>query len=167
MCECICVAEYFSQLEIAYAILYVERFTKPLWSLFDPRALFVFTSYAFNVWGKMVERQVCSWNELNEVHFKPAKLTFTGVLHVVQKPIHATVVATWMMSGARRTLTYISTHSLSCVDSVVVHVRVCRPHTHLTRYLVDPASSHMLVSKIKPCMSKYKPSYTVKLRMAH
>ncbi len=33
-------------------------------------------------------------------------------------------------------------------------------------YLVDPASSHMLVSKIKPCMSKYK-YYTVKLRMAH
>ena len=23
-------------------------------------------------------------------------------------------------------------------------------------YLVDPASNHMLVSKIKPCMSKYK-----------
>lgn len=23
-------------------------------------------------------------------------------------------------------------------------------------YLVDPASSHMLVSKIKPCMSKFK-----------
>jgi hypothetical protein len=34
-------------------------------------------------------------------------------------------------------------------------------------YLVDPASSHMLVSKIKPCMSKYKQFYTVKLRMAH
>ena len=32
--------------------------------------------------------------------------------------------------------------------------------------LVDSASSHTLVSKIKPCMSKYK-SYTVKLRMAH
>ena len=27
------------------------------------------------------------------------------------------------------------------------------------RNLVDPASSHMLVSKIKPCMSKYKPLY--------
>ena len=26
----------------------------------------------------------------------------------------------------------------------------------LLGYLVDPASSHMLVSKIKPCMSKYK-----------
>ena len=34
-------------------------------------------------------------------------------------------------------------------------------------YLVDPASSHMLVSKIKPCMSKYKRDYTVRLRMAH
>ena len=26
-------------------------------------------------------------------------------------------------------------------------------------YLVDPASSHMLVSKIKPCVSKYKLLY--------
>ena len=32
--------------------------------------------------------------------------------------------------------------------------------------LVDPASSHTLVSKIKPCMSKYK-SFTLKLRTAH
>ena len=35
-----------------------------------------------------------------------------------------------------------------------------------SRYLVDPASSHMLVSKIKPCMCKHKP-YMVKPRMAH
>ena len=34
-------------------------------------------------------------------------------------------------------------------------------------YLVDPASSHMLVSKIKPCMSKYNHDCTGKLRMAH
>ena len=33
-------------------------------------------------------------------------------------------------------------------------------------YLVDPASSYMLVSKIKPCMSKYKLS-EAKLQMAH
>src|SRR3954468_18532009 len=33
-------------------------------------------------------------------------------------------------------------------------------------YLVDPASSHMLVSKIKPCMCKYEQIQTVKLRMA-
>jgi hypothetical protein len=32
--------------------------------------------------------------------------------------------------------------------------------------LVDSASSHTLVSKIKPCTSKYK-YFTVKLRMAH
>ena len=29
----------------------------------------------------------------------------------------------------------------------------------IVSYLVDPASSHMLVSKIKPCMSKYKLLY--------
>ena len=33
--------------------------------------------------------------------------------------------------------------------------------------LVDPASNHMLVSKTKPCMSKYKHLYTAKLRTAH
>ena len=43
--------------------------------------------------------------------------------------------------------------------------------TILVRYvkdsnLVDSASSHTLVSKIKPCMSKYK-SLTLKLRTAH
>ena len=30
--------------------------------------------------------------------------------------------------------------------------------TFVASYLVDPASSHMLVSKIKPCMSKYIPA---------
>ena len=46
---------------------------------------------------------------------------------------------------------------------------LCRLDRHVlpSSYLVDPASSHMLVSKIKPCMSKYKPICTVKLRMAH
>src|SRR4029450_47087 len=34
-------------------------------------------------------------------------------------------------------------------------------------YLVDPASSHLLVSKIKPCMCKDELIQTVKLRMAH
>lgn len=44
---------------------------------------------------------------------------------------------------------------------------VCSWFHELDSYLVDPASSHMLVSKIKPCMSKYKQIHTVKLRMAH
>ena len=41
------------------------------------------------------------------------------------------------------------------------------PTLERNSYLVDPASSHMLVSKIKPCMCKYKLFCTVKLRMAH
>ena len=32
----------------------------------------------------------------------------------------------------------------------------CYLFSFYNSYLVDPASSHMLVSKIKPCMSKYK-----------
>ena len=33
----------------------------------------------------------------------------------------------------------------------------CLLHLHgVVSYLVDPASSHMLVSKTKPCMCKYK-----------
>ena len=34
-----------------------------------------------------------------------------------------------------------------------------RASVNFVRYLVDPASSHMLVPKIKPCMSKYKSLY--------
>jgi len=34
-------------------------------------------------------------------------------------------------------------------------------------YLVDLASSHILVSNIKPCISKYELIQTVKLQMAH
>ena len=34
-----------------------------------------------------------------------------------------------------------------------------RPAAVEDSYLVDSASSHMLVSKIKPCMSKYKQLY--------
>ncbi len=53
--------------------------------------------------------------------------------------------------------------------SLVWLLSVCVKSIHLVHdsYLVDPASSHMLVSKIKPCMSKYKQLCTVKLRMAH
>ena len=38
--------------------------------------------------------------------------------------------------------------------------------TNNDSYLVDPASSHMLVLKIKPCMSKYE-HHTARLRTAH
>ena len=45
------------------------------------------------------------------------------------------------------------------------HLTVVRPKRFVSwkavedSYLVDSASSHMLVSKIKPCMSKYKQLY--------
>ena len=40
--------------------------------------------------------------------------------------------------------------------SVLAHVEVCIDVGAIeNRYLVDPASSHMFASRIKPCMSKY------------
>lgn len=60
-------------------------------------------------------------------------------------------------TGGRRSLPFVSRRS----------GRMLRPPRHKDSYLVDPASSHMLVSKIKPCMCKYELIQTVKLRMAH
>ena len=50
---------------------------------------------------------------------------------------------------------------LQCVPAVVLrympfHVGLSRERHRCVRYLVDPASSHMLVSKIKPCMYEFK-----------
>ena len=53
-----------------------------------------------------------------------------------------------------------------CCSTASESIRLHRETTHLGSNLVDPASSHMLVLKTKPCMSKYK-YYTAKLRMAH
>ena len=64
---------------------------------------------------------------------------------------------------------HVALHVGNCACQIVVPSLfgfVRRGHP-LKSYLVDPASSHMLVSKIKPCMSKYKQLYTVKLRTAH
>ena len=43
-----------------------------------------------------------------------------------------------------------------CGSCVAVRLRLRSGSRGSAGYLVDPASSHMLVSKIKPCMSKYK-----------
>ena len=55
---------------------------------------------------------------------------------------------------------------LKSVDFGSLDICLCTFSLKEGRNLVDSASSHTLVSKIKPCMSKYK-SYTLKLRMAH
>jgi hypothetical protein len=59
----------------------------------------------------------------------------------------------------------------SCFSHTTAFARMACPsvigYVEEECYLVDPASSHMLVSKIKPCMCKYEQIQTVKLRMAH
>ena len=53
------------------------------------------------------------------------------------------------------------TNNLAAGESILI-----AEAAHDGSYLVDPASSHMLVSKIKPCMSQYKHVMS-KLQTAH
>ena len=47
-----------------------------------------------------------------------------------------------------------------CFESTLMFIHdTMQFKSDLCSYLVDPASSHMLVLKIKPCMSKYKNLY--------
>ena len=52
-----------------------------------------------------------------------------------------------------------TTRQGSLVEDTTVDGGTLRRRPEYESYLVDPASSHMLVSKIKPCMSKYKQLY--------
>ena len=49
--------------------------------------------------------------------------------------------------------------SIDDISLTTLRLSGCGACVMLVSYLVDPASSHMLVSKIKPCMSKYKQLY--------
>lgn len=52
------------------------------------------------------------------------------------------------------------THTLTTQQQLLpppVGGKAVRSNRHNMGNLVDPASSHMLVSRIKPCMSKYEP----------
>ena len=65
-------------------------------------------------------------------------LTLDGLLYW-SKPVHSYTASRKRGSGQGRT-----SCGVPCLKD---------------SYLVDSASSHMLVSKIKPCMSKYKQLY--------
>jgi hypothetical protein len=52
---------------------------------------------------------------------------------------------------------FVNPSSLTASGAPVASVRHRHALAGAHSYLVDPASSHMLVSKIKPCMSKHKP----------
>jgi hypothetical protein len=82
-------------------------------------------------------------------------------LFVALKPLHP-ITLTWSRNDLRSlTTTLLTSHSLA----TTAQPERCSIDA-LASYLVDPASSHMLVSKIKPCTFQYQP-ITVKSRIAH
>ena len=96
----------------------------------------------------------------------PPRLTRT-VLRLDQKHVgRYGRVATFRRSIRRRRWQFVAFALLPSVVGGCSSVVPCRPRRFVDSveacaasdsYLVDPASSHMLVSKIKPCMSKHRP----------
>ena len=92
----------------------------------------------------------------------PTEKSFCGVMGFVLRAIDSRASARVYLYGWRKLRwlsVWLSPHEIHLV-SIEGSGRVLADAVgslNQTRYLVDPASSHMLVSKIKPCMSKYKP----------
>ena len=63
----------------------------------------------------------------------------------------------WLGAGSRYSLIGVPRPSVSLDPGLRLSGYSLAEYRALQSYLVDPASSHMLVSKIKPCMSKYIP----------
>ena len=67
-----------------------------------------------------------------------------------------------LLSGCQREIREFMVVPILCDVRVRLDVKslyVWSANEPWDTHLVDPASSHMLVSKIKPCMCKYKPLY--------
>ena len=82
------------------------------------------------------------------------------------KPVVVVLVTTTSVVGRRKTTGHTRAALWGHVCAPLVLRRAVRTvqsvgslGQSVVSYLVDPASSHMLVSKIKPCMSKYKHLY--------
>ena len=72
-----------------------------------------------------------------------AVLHFWAAVVQMKRPVHVIVASDLAAAEEHRRFVEVSVRLAVVGDS----------------YLVDPASCHMLVSKIKPCKSKYKPKY--------
>ena len=78
--------------------------------------------------------------------------------HTISSETSRLLVA--MKSQTRRACAVLHLATLGVGMSLRLDARgVPYPRLWLVTNLVDPASSHMLVSKIKPCMSQYKLLY--------
>ena len=86
--------------------------------------------------------------------------------HIANRPVQCTLVVCAEREGVKRfSFILLVWMTVSLYRAVVGTWEILKGAKHSN--LVDPASSHTLVSKIKPCMCKYKQLFTVKLRTAH
>ena len=69
---------------------------------------------------------------------------------------------TWAVGGWVLLLVTALSGPCAAFTCLRAHSHICLVQSRpsgwvVVNYLVDPASSHMLVSKIKPCMSQFRP----------
>ena len=98
----------------------------------------------------------CHWHRLVAIHPNTKNNNTVVLFYYVEKT--KKVITKHDLASFCQYLAWILSKSKqkSC-HFVAVRLDTCPIATkHIDRNLVDPASSHTLVSKIKPCMSKYK-----------
>lgn len=96
----------------------------------------------------------CSNLNGRKAQFRWGNLILLGCFCGVSKALQCSVQLSLLVTNACDSRT--SVRWLQCVSS---KLSSSGSGVLCDSYLVDPASSHMLVSKIKPCMSKYKHLY--------
>ena len=81
-----------------------------------------------------------------------------SLLSLIGRPLIGTVIVIDTISSSRSQALVDSCSDSLCLSRSLLRRVLISIGTRGSQgsYLVDPASSHMLVSKIKPCMSKYK-----------
>ena len=114
----------------------------------------------YTLWVEFIAKKPAVATTLTGVTLRN-RLSIVVCQHVLLK--HVIVTYHYDMSSLRQkegltSSLFVQTH---CVYwSLVGESRlVCLKPPEYRSYLVDPASSHMLVSKIKPCKSKYMHSF--------
>ena len=102
---------------------------------------------------------VCVWEW--EIQTKAPLLVFEGLIFI-KSVLMRKSFGNKTLVAKNNTLFYVYTWKGRFLVMLLITVAQAKNCTFpwyicMTRYLVDPASSHMLVSKTKPCMSKNKP----------
>ena len=106
-------------------------------------------SHQLAQFGGVPNRDWISWRWCSWARFSGGVVPYPGPTQALERSSGTRQLRNWCKDAIQ------IPHKLANL----VFGTLCSEHKTNSSYLVDPASSHMLVLKIKPCMSKYKHLY--------